>query len=64
MGKMTNLTHYVAAGIAAIAGLLCVPGIHDYLVSVAGKDQYLSVIIPAVLSIAALYHNPKQGDPK
>ena len=46
--------------IAAGAGILCMPGIHDMLMAFAAKNPYLTVVIPALLAVAALYHDPKK----
>jgi len=56
---MKPITNYLAGAIAVITGLLVTPGIHDFIVGLASKNPYLAILVPALLSIAALYHNPK-----
>ena len=60
---MKTVTHALAGGIVVITALLCSPAAHPILDSLAARSPYLAVIIPAVVSLAALYHNPKEPTP-
>lgn len=58
---MKSITHAIAGAAVLLVGVLCMPGVHDYLISLAGKNSYAAIIIPALLGLAALYHNPKKA---
>ena len=57
---MKKVTHFIAAGVAALATLLCIPVVRDELVQIAKPHPYVSIVVGAVLSWALLYHNPTQ----
>lgn len=59
---MKVLTHCISATIVSVTTILCMPGIHDTLLVIAHKNPYLTTIIPAILTVAALYHTPKQSN--
>ena len=56
---MKKVTHAFGGLIAFATGILLLPPVQGLLKTYAGKDPRLMVIIPAVLSLVALYHNPK-----
>ena len=60
---MKTLTHAVAVGIVVIAGVLCSPAAQPILKGLAAHSPYLAIIIPALVSLAALYHDPKDPTP-